>query len=226
MKKILSIVAILGFCSFVSAQVIVNNGVQTGVINNSNVGIDLSLAFSTEAGAGAYVGKGVIIPRVDLVNFEFDLSLVDGVTFPTIFDGMIVYNGSTGTTLTTGNRSSTATAVVPGFYYFSNPNGATNGNVFAGTWQPLGSGGSGIKSKTVTDVVADGVSATLNLGTSVITENEVVEFLGAKVYNADGDLVIEAFSDYEKATNILATGNGMMYQVLPEGTYKVLVEYK
>jgi hypothetical protein len=35
-----------------------------------------------------------------------------------------------------------------------------------------------------------------------------------------------ADSAYNKSTNLLTTGNGIMYQVLPEGTYKVVVDYK
>jgi hypothetical protein len=53
---------------------------------------------------------------------------------------MLVYNSAIGTTLTTGNRSSTETAVTPGFYYFSNPDGASNGNITNGVWTPMGGG--------------------------------------------------------------------------------------
>uniref|UniRef100_A0AAU6WMS2 Tail fiber domain-containing protein n=1 Tax=Chryseobacterium endophyticum TaxID=1854762 RepID=A0AAU6WMS2_9FLAO len=119
------------------AQIQTNNGVTNG-ITNSNVLLDGSSGFSTEAGAGPYVGKGVVIPSVDLVNFQFDLSQADGFTFPTYFDGMIVYNNATGNTLTTGNRPSTSLAVTPGFYYFYNPNGASNGNIIGGQWKALG----------------------------------------------------------------------------------------
>jgi len=137
MKNIFSFLAITVFGSLINAQVNVNNGTQS-TINNSNVGIDLSSSFSVEAGAGANQGKGIVIPSVNLVNFEFDTTLADGVTFPTYFDGMIVYNNATGTTLTTGQRSSTATSVVPGYYYFYNPNGSTNGAVQSGVWRPIG----------------------------------------------------------------------------------------
>lgn len=227
MKKIL-LVAVLSFTSFMNAQVNVNNGAQAGIINNSNAALDLSGAFSIEAGAQPYVGKGIIIPSVDLVNFLFDLSLADGTTFPTFFDGMIVYNRVSGTTLTAGNRSSTATIVIPGYYYFSNPNGAANGNITAGRWLPLGGPSAAIKSKTVTVVVpANPTTATLALGTATILANEVVTFLGAKIYDSTGaNLVMTADAAYAKATNLLTTGNGIMYQVLPAGTYQVVVEYR
>lgn len=224
MKKFLSLLSIIGITAFSNAQVNVNNGTQAGIVNNSNAAIDLSGAFSAEAGAGAYVGKGVIVPSVDLVNFQFDLSLADGTTFPTFFDGMIVYNGATGTTLTTGNRSSTATAVVPGFYYFSNPNGSANGNITAGVWTPLGASALSVKSKTVVGT-ANGTSATLSLAS--FTANEVTKFLGAKVYNSAGtQLIMTADNEYLTATNVLTTANGFIAQALPAGTYSVIVEYQ
>lgn len=137
MKKI-----ILGAFVALMSQSLIAQIYTQGVdnsISGSNILIDGSSTFSVESGAGANVGKGIIIPSVDLVNFEFDLTLADGFTFPTYFDGMVVYNNVTGATLTTGDRSSTSTNVAPGFYYFSNPDGANNGNVTGGTWIPLGS---------------------------------------------------------------------------------------
>jgi hypothetical protein len=220
-------IGLILFSCFSVAQVQVNNGTSSG-INNSNVILDGSTSFSTEAGAGDYVGKGIIIPSVDLVNFEFDLSLADGSTFPTFFDGMIVYNNATGTTLTTGDRSDTATPVVPGYYYFSNPDGYNNQEVTSGKWLRLGGSSSTIKTKTVpVTVAANPTTASLDLGTTVIAANEVVEYLGAKIYdNATGKLVMTADSEYVKATNVLTTGNGFMYQVLPAGTYNVVVDYR
>ena len=220
------ILVLLMFSSFVTTAQIVTQAATESSVTNSSVLMDGSTYYSAESGAGNNVGKGIVVPSVDLLNFEFDLTYADGLTFPTYFDGMIVYNNASGTTLTTGVRSSTATAVVPGFYYFSNPNGASNGNVTSGTWQPLG-GGSGIKSKTVEVVVpANPTTATLDLGTSVIAASEVNSFLGAKIYDNSGNLVMTADSAYNKATNLLTTGNGIMYQVLPAGTYQVVVDYK
>lgn len=207
---------------------------------NSNVFLDASTTFSIYGGAVNNVGKGMIVPGVDLVNFEFILSTpgpeVDGITFPTFFDGMIVYNTATGTTLTTGNRSSTATAVTPGFYYYSNLLGNDNYNNVSGDaqvatalgrWLPLGGESTGIKSKTVEVIVpANPTTATLDLGTAVIAADEVDTFLGAKIYDNSGNLVMTADSAYNKTTNLLTTGNGIMYQVLAAGTYQVVVDYK
>ena len=136
-KKLLSFISLLTI-GVLQAQIQTNNGVLNGV-TGSNAMIDGSTYFSTQAGAQANIGKGIIIPSVNLVNFEFSLTLADGVTFPTYFDGMIVYNNATGTTLTTGNRPVTAVAVIPGYYYFSNPNGSASGHIKNGKWIPLGS---------------------------------------------------------------------------------------
>ena len=197
------------------------NLVPASTIGNQSAFLD---AGGSTFNSSTNNGKGLAFPRTNLTTFQF---VADGsaFSFPTRYDGMIVYNTATGTTPAAGSgvRSGIGSqAVIPGFYYFSNPTAASV--VGNGQWLPLG--GSSVKSKTVTGVVADGVAATLDLGTAVIAANEVVELVGAKVYNAAGDLVIGAFSEYTKATNILATGNGMMYQVLPAGTYKVVVDYK
>jgi hypothetical protein len=148
-----------------NAQIYSNTSIESVSIFNSNVLLDGSSTYSVEAGAGSNVGKGIIIPSVDLANFEFDLSLADGSTFITYFDGMIVYNNATGSTSILGNRSSTVIDVVPGFYYFSNPNGYnisqnSSGStsldvakeaISGGVWTALGSG-SNIKNYTTTPI--------------------------------------------------------------------------
>ena len=143
MKKIFLISAFVLLAVAIHAQVFTNKQTQP-TIPNSNAMLDGSTSFSAEAMAPNNIGKGIVMPSVDLINFEFtDIAngIADGTFFPSYFDGMIVYNRSTGTTLTAGNRSSTATDVTPGFYYFSNPTGATTGTVTSGVWKPLGGGG-------------------------------------------------------------------------------------
>ena len=170
MKNIILIISAL--ISFTSVAQIGVNGTPVSIITNSNVFLDASSTFSSEAGAGPNIGKGIILPSVDLVNFAFDLSLADGFTFPTYFDGMVVYNNATGTTLTSGNRSSLATPVAPGYYYFSNPNGATNSSVTGGEWKPLG--GTSL-SGTSPIAISSGVVSLSDLGvaTAKIADNAV-----------------------------------------------------
>ena len=190
-----SLALLMIFCYTVSkAQLLTNNG-QQSLITNSNVILDGSTNFSTEAGAAPYIGKGIIIPSVDLVNFVFDLTLADGSTFPTYFDGMIVYNNATGTTLTTGNRSSTAISVVPGFYYFSNPNGATNSNVFGGVWKSLG----GV-SLTGTAPIAV-TSGVISLNDSGVTTPKIADNAVTSAKILDGTIVSADLSAAAGITN-------------------------
>jgi len=99
--------------------------------------LDGSTYFSAESGANNNVGKGIIIPSVNLTTFQFLTSFADGVTFPTYFDGMIVYNNKAGNTAT---GQGVQTAVTPGFYYFYNPNAT---GIATGVWKPLGGSGTG-----------------------------------------------------------------------------------
>ena len=74
-------------------------------------------------------GKGLLFPSVDLVNFTAIKASVSGIptSFPTRFDGMIVYNTATGTAGIGG------AFVSPGFYYYKNKTTALNG----GSWVRL-----------------------------------------------------------------------------------------
>lgn len=160
-KNLLTIASLLLLTGALQAQVQMNNGVTNGV-SGSNVLIDGSTFFSPEAGATNNLGKGIVVPGVDLTLFEFDLTLADGVTFPSYFDGMIVYNRATGKTLTTGNRPSTSVDVVPGFYYFSNPSGAANGSITAGLWKPIGDSNASIAYSAANGMTLSGF--TMGLG--------------------------------------------------------------
>ncbi|MCO6175395.1 hypothetical protein NHF50_10100, partial [Flavobacterium sp. NRK F10] len=92
-------------------------------------------------------GRGLSFPRTNLTAWTFITGNLDGLSFPTAFDGMIVYNSGTGTTLA---GQGIQTSVTPGFYYFYNP-GATN-NITNGQWIRLSSG-------TVNVVSSDGGNA-------------------------------------------------------------------
>jgi hypothetical protein len=242
MKKIIYILSFL--ITSLGYSQIVSNNVIVSTITNSNVLLDGSTNFSTESGAGANTGKGVIIPSVDLVNFEFDLTLADSFTFPTFFDGMIVYNNAQGSTLTTGDRSSTPTVVDSGFYYFSNPNGASNGNVTAGVWTPLGSGS--VKNYTTTPIktstsidgaqvwavkgsfVATGTTALVSVimpvgMTGYYKMTTYLQGLSVKTFRSD-------ISEFKMTplvpnTDNVVTGNGLFSEVYPAGTYDYTLEY-
>ncbi|PWN70400.1 hypothetical protein C1631_010525 [Chryseobacterium phosphatilyticum] len=244
MKNIFKLLAIVAFGSLVNAQVSLNNGSQNAAINNSNVGIDLSSAFSTEAGAGPNVGKGIVVPSVDLVNFQFDTSLADGSTFPTWFDGMVVYNKSTGTTLTTGQRSSTATDVSPGFYYYYNPTGATASAVQPGVWRPLGGNANAGKvnilpAETITNTSVNGNQVYARRGTFTTNgsstaptaySNQIAVAAPGSLYRItiyqSGTNNVYSNSVYSYAADgTFVTGSPSMSVVYPSGTYNYTVEY-
>lgn len=245
MKKIFYLL-ILGATSLpLTAQVLANGNVVNAGITNSNVFFDASTAFSNEAGSGPNVGKGLVIPSVNLVNFAFDLTLADGFTFPTYFDGMIVYNNATGTTLTAGNRSSTATAVSPGYYFFYNPNGGTNQAVQQGVWRPLGGDPkfNVTTAETTTNTLVNGgqvfakkgrfvASGTSTAPTSYpdgaisVPASGTAGIYRVTVFKAGtGSVFANGVYSYDISNGNLITGSPSMSVVYPAGTYDYVVEY-
>ncbi|MBE9577578.1 hypothetical protein IM755_12765, partial [Flavobacterium aquaticum] len=83
MKKILFLM-LLGSTSAVG-QVLSNQPV-VNQIAGQNAFLDASTNFN-DAGS---VGKGLVFPQTDLTTWTFDTSALDGINFPTAFDGMIV----------------------------------------------------------------------------------------------------------------------------------------
>ena len=239
MKKILFI-CIGAFSLSLNAQILTNT-LPANSLDGSNVILDASTNYSAEAGEDNSKHKGIIIPSVDLVNFEFDLTLADGVTFPTYFDGMMVYNNATGNTLTTGNRPSTGVAVTPGYYYFSNPNGSANGSITAGIWKPMG--GSGNIKVTVSDALAGtptnmivagdkevyairGQFTTTGTSTAVTLAkpDDISSFYRITIYK-DGQVFGSSVYSYDKGTGAAFTGAPGMSVVYPAATYDYVLEY-
>ena len=149
MKTIKLLTVLLMVCFSVKGQVTMNSGAKGGN-EGTHVLID-GTQFATEITGDDLIGKGIIVPSVDLTQFEFtDVSngLASGV-FLTFYDGMIVYNRVAGLTNNTGYNPSKQTKVVPGFYYFHNPDAFSLydlgeidelGAIRGGEWRPLGSG--------------------------------------------------------------------------------------
>lgn len=216
MKIFFSTLTFFVICFSMNAQVRLTNTNNTAV-GNMSAFIDGSSNSTNNSSTS--IGKGLIFPRVTLSTFTFGAAAT-GVpnALPSRYDGMIVYNTSTSGVAGAGATEGTLSE---GYWFYENKSNSVTG----GTWKRLNGPTASIKSKTVT-AIADGSSATLNLGVAVITANEVGTFLGAKVYNAAGDLVMTADSDYNKATNVLTTGNGFIAQALAAGTYTVVVDYK
>ena len=112
-----------------------SNGTTTANITGQNPFFDASTNFDNSIVPDSN-GKGLVFPRTDLTTWQFNTELLDGITFPSAFDGMIVYNIGTGTTLAGQGQ---VVSVSPGFYYFSNPGASTD--ITAGTWVKIGGAG-------------------------------------------------------------------------------------
>jgi hypothetical protein len=108
---------------------IVNSANNTG-LNDSPAFIDAS--SNPTVNGSANVGKGLIFPRVDLSAMTAFPSVTAGIptSFPTRFDGMIVYNTATSGTVGVGSTEGTLS---PGFWYYENKSATNTG----GTWKPL-----------------------------------------------------------------------------------------
>jgi uncharacterized protein (TIGR02145 family) len=151
MKKILYLI-LLGSASAI-AQVNSNQPV-VNAIAGQNPFLDASTNFN-DVGS---VGKGLVFPQTDLTTWTFDTSALDGINFPTAFDGMIVYNTGSGSTL---ENQGQIVSVTPGFYYFYNP-GASD-NITNGQWIKFEAGTAGGKFIDGTNP-ADAVYLTGNVG--------------------------------------------------------------
>lgn len=239
-SKFSLIIFLLLMVSTVNAQISVKD-VANDLPTNSSAFIDFSKIYYN---SGNNDSKGMIIPSVNLGTFVFQYDPNSSTEYPTFFDGMVVYNNTaSATTVTTGDNPSTSVSVVPGFYYFSNPNGEANGNLTSGVWKPIGDSTKvAITDNIIKDTnvtvngavekvaklagTADGTSSFVTIGTGTLPANTVVKFRKAVIYDAAGDLVFETSAvAYNKATNVVKTGSGFINQVLPAGTYSVEVFY-
>ena len=143
MKKIFIFVGII-FSLAIYSQGVLTNGSVAPNLTARNPFLDASTSFDTSTSGSNDLGKGLVFPRTDLTQFQFvSLDELDGISLPTAFDGMVVYNTGTGNTSTA--QVTTATAVTPGFYYFSNPSSVNQGgtSIAGGQWKPLGATATG-----------------------------------------------------------------------------------
>lgn len=213
-------------------------GSPSNALVGENAFIDASSNFDYSVGSNNQ-GKGLVFPRTNLTTWTFNTGSLDGIFLPTYFDGMIVYNSGTGNSATGTNNPSTATAVTPGFYYFSNPNGAANGNVTGGVWTAVGASASA-KNVTSTEVALNtkinGVqlyaingSFTANGTSTAVTVTKPTGMSGyySMVIYKDGKTFRNGIYSFDttQATSNVITGSGSFSEVLPAGTYSYVLEY-
>ena len=130
LKNILIIIG-LTLMVKVNGQVRIVNSINNSVALNSSAFIDASSNSSINNSTN--LGKGLLYPRTDLTTFaNFGGSPIGvGSSYPTRFDGLLVYNTGTGNTL--ASAADAIVAVTPGFWYYDNKSTTLKG----GTWKPL-----------------------------------------------------------------------------------------
>ena len=217
------------------AQVQTNGG-SVSTLGDTNYFLDASLYEGFATSTGKLLG----FPRVNLTQFQFNTGIAADEVILSYFDGAVVYNSGTGNSAAAvdGNNG-IVTAVTPGFYYFSNPSGAVNGNVTAGVWTPLG-GGSASKEVTTTESTAaikvNGAQVYSITGTftasgssTAVTVTKPAGMTGyySMVTYKDGKTfrsTVYSFDITLTDGNVI-TGNGAFSEVYPAGTYSYVLEY-
>lgn len=231
MKKIyLSIILLVVISA--NSQVRLVSTLNTSV--NSSAFIDASSQNSNNITIGT--GKGLVYPRVDLTTFQFVSGTTGiGSSFPTRYDGMVVYNTATGNTSSLG--ATVIIAVTPGFWYYDNKSTVLKG----GTWKQLGS--DSVKNYTTTPIktntsidgaqvwavkgsfIASGTSALV----SVIMPAGMTGYYKMTTYQL-GKTFRSDISEFKMITTVLntdnvVTGNGLFSEVYPAGNYDYTLEY-
>lgn len=228
---------------------IATNQQTVATITDENAFLDASSNFDPSANSSNTIGKGLVYPRTDLTTWVFKTDIVDGINFPTGFDGMIVYNTGSGNTLTGTDNPSVASTVAPGFYYFSNPMiaGSATGSaaVSTGRWVPLGGSAKFdvTTAETATNTLVNGnqvyakkgtftVSGTSTAPTSyapaaiTIPASATAGVYRVTVFRAgSGSVYANEVYSYDITNGNLITGSPSMSVVYPAGTYDYIVEY-
>ena len=238
-NKFLITIPLLLVFTLCFAQVRVVNTPNNSGASNSSAFIDASSNVGMNNNATR--GKGILFPRTNLQIFNNFGGAPIGIpnSYPTRYDGLIVYNTATSGEAGVGNTEGTLSE---GYWFYENKTNSTNG----GTWKPLGSAGSpkfhvteNIPTETnlvtVDDSMekvisitgtADGITTHMDLGTTVLPKDTVVNFRKAIICDSTGTQVLVATGSYDTATNKFVTGNGMMNYCLPAGNdYKVELYY-
>jgi len=244
MKKLQYIVAVLVLSSLGNmayGQIKGNQGYVGSSIAASSAFLDAS---TTSAVNDPNFGKGMIYPRADLsvLVLANQGTLYNSGNNPNRFDGMIVYNTGTGNTPGAGSGVGNQ-AVVPGFYYFSNP--GTTSSTSNGRWLPLGGTPVDPKvnilaSETTTNTLINSAQVYARKGTFSANGTSTAPTFpsGAIVIPSTGSLyritIFQAGTNnvyansvysYDKTTGNFVTGAPSMSVVYPSGNYDYVVEY-
>lgn len=228
----------LSMTEIVNAQISVYSTPNTN-ISESNYFFDASLY---EGLLNQNLGRLFGFPRINLTKFRFNTSTMDkGIVYPSYFDGALVFNNATGTTI-----DGTPTEVGRGFYYFDNPTGATDLGVTNGKWMKLG--GTNYSSNAPNGVITsnsiDGKPIYSYKGTFTQKTGEtktefnltvptgITGLFKITIYNTDPNVnyytnsVYSLTMDTNSSNTVkLVTGVPHISIVYPEGTYNYILEY-
>lgn len=240
MKNIFKSVVVLSLATFglnsVSAQVASNGTVVNNVVGE-NPFFDASTNFDTAStGTPNNVGKGLYFPSTNLTTWTFKTANLDGITYPTAFNGMIVYNSATGNTV---SGQGVQVAVVPGFYYFSNPGQSTS--ITAGRWLPMG--GSSKVNLTSTEIATNSqingaqvyavkgqfTATGSSTAVTIAPPAGMTSLYGITIFKTAGTgnkvVYSKELYSYDSTSGAAITGSQSMSVVYPADTYDYVIEY-
>lgn len=234
---ITSILIIVASTGNYFAQIRTNNTVSNTVSGQS---------VFLDAGTGTFSsstnnGKGLGFPRTNLTTFTFATPTTSALNFNTGYDGMVVYNTTSGTT-PAANSGIGGQTVSPGFYYFSNPTaGPGNYTTAGGQWLPLGQNPrvNFATTETVTNTQVDGAQVygikgqftTTGTSTSVTIPAPagMTSLYGITIYKKSGTgnkvVYSKELYSYDVTTGAAITGSQSMSVVYPQDTYDYVLEY-
>ncbi|WP_347218047.1 hypothetical protein [Chryseobacterium sp.] len=233
--KTLLAVGFLSIATVSYAQVRIVNSASNAGVGNMTAFIDAS--SNSTANGQPNVGKGLLFPRTDLTTLTAFGGGPTGAptSFPTRYDGMIVYNtaaaGVAGVGATQGTLS-------PGYWFYENKTTNVNG----GTWKPLGALPNPklniLTTETVTNTLVNNaqvyaIKGTFNAsGTSTAVDIPapagMTAMYGITIYKAGTNTVYDrSLYSYTVATTAgnAVTGSPNMSVVYPNGTYEYVLEY-
>jgi len=230
-NKFLAVILMTAGATFTFGQVRIVNNTSNTAVNNMSAFIDAS--SNSTANGTANVGKGLIFPRTDLTTFTAFGGSPTGIatSFPTRFDGMVVYNTASSGVAGVGATQGTLS---PGYWYYDNKSTTVNG----GTWKPIAANGKEniLTTETVTNRQINsaqvygikGTFAASGTSTSVTipAPTGMTAMYAITIYKAGSNTVYsrELYS-YDPATGAAVTGSPSMSVVYPNGTYDYVLEY-
>ncbi len=231
--KTLLAVGFLSIATVSYAQVRIVNSATNAGVGNMTAFIDAS--SNSTANSQPNVGKGLLFPRTDLTTLTAFGGGATGAptSFPTRYDGMIVYN-----TATTGVAGVGATqgTLSPGYWYYENKSTTVNG----GTWKPLVSAPTPklniLTTETVTNTLVNNAqvyaikgqftASGTSTAVSIPAPAGITAMYGITIYKAGTNTVYDrSLYSYDTTSGNAITGSPNMSVVYPNGTYDYVLEY-